>query len=169
MAATEDRSRSTRRSRTDLEGTAQALVDFPRRFVLDFNEVTIEHLDAGKRILGIPVSDVALTVKILATCKLPAYSPVTSQGKRADSNNASASFGRVIGLNTDEVQSGQIAQVVTNGEIENSSWNWKTGDPIFLNGTGLSCTPPVSGFVQQLGTAKESTKIVIDLKQPILL
>jgi len=140
--------------------------------IQDWSNIQVFNLPAAKRKLGIPSAfapSAAVEVSIVATENIPAFGPVTSQGKKADSANPSASFGRVIGLATAAILSGFSGQVIEAGEITNPAWAWTIGDPIFLSGTGLSNAPPASGFVQQIGTAKGTTTIVVDLSDPVLL
>jgi len=110
-----------------------------------------------------------LLVNIVAAENIPAFNPVTSLGLKADTANPSASMGRVIGLATAAIALGFSGTIIEGGEITNGAWTWATGDPIFLSGTTLANTPPVSGFSQQIGTAKSATAIVVDLSSPLLL
>ncbi len=140
--------------------------------IQDWTNIFVSNLPAAKRKLEIPSAfapSAAVEVSIVATENLSAFGPVTSQGKKADSANPSASFGRVIGLATTAITSGFSGQVIEAGEITNPAWAWTIGDPIFLSGTGLSSTPPVTGFVQQIGTAKGLATMVVDLSDPVLL
>jgi hypothetical protein len=111
----------------------------------------------------------AVELDIIAAEDLPAYGAVTSLGRKADSSNPSASFGRVVGLARDFIPTGFEGSVIVVGEITNPAWSWTPGDLFFLSGNGLSTTPPAVGFVQQLGSAKSATEIVVDLGLPILL
>jgi hypothetical protein len=105
---------------------------------------------------------------IVATEDIPAFLPVTSTGKMANSAN-NAHRGKVVGLNTESVMSGFVAQVQESGEIVNPLWSWTNGDLIFINGTNLSTSAPTTGWSQSIGVAKGPTSIVIALTDPVLL
>lgn len=76
----------------------------------------------------------------------------------------------VHGLTTGAVASGDMAQVLTRGEITEPSWNWTPGLPLYLVSNGLmSQTPPVSGFSLPAGSAISPTKIFIEFQPPTLL
>jgi hypothetical protein len=55
------------------------------------------------------------------------------------------------------------------GEIVDSGWNWVPG-PVYcgINGV-ITQTVPTTGFILMLGTAINSTTIVINIKQPLIL
>ena len=115
------------------------------------------------------IVDDMILLDILASQYIPIASVVTSTGYNADSGNPSAYMNKVIGISNAAISSGNIGKVVTSGEVSYSGWNWTRGSQIFLNGTSLSTTAPSTGFSQMIGTAKDSTTIVIEISQPILL
>jgi hypothetical protein len=99
---------------------------------------------------------------------LPAFVAVTSTGLRANSSTF-AHFGKVIGIIIAAVNLGFSGDVTVIGEVQNLGWSWTAGDVIFLNGNSLASSAPVSGFSQKIGTAKNSTTIVVELETPVLL
>jgi len=106
---------------------------------------------------------------IVAAENIPANSPITSQGKVADSSALSA-FQKVIGITKDSILSGFSGRFVSTGRIvKNSGWNWISGQVIFLNGTALSPTPPSSGFIQKIGAACAADSILLEINEPILI
>lgn len=107
-------------------------------------------------------------VSITAAEDIPAYSAVTSTGRRADSSNT-GHYGKVIGIVPLAISSGFSGIVAESGEVTNPAWTWTVGEILFLNGTDVANTSPVSGFNQYLGTAKNSTTMVVKLDDPILL
>jgi hypothetical protein len=163
----EDSRRAAGRARAKTEATAKALVDFPSGLTLDFSKITIANLPAAKLALEIP--EAAVEVDFVAAEKILRFDPVTSLGLRADSNNPSASFGRVLGLASSDIDQGRAGSIIVVGEIVNPDWRWTKGDAVFLNGTGLASAPPTSGFVQRMGTASGPTKLVVDSGEPVLL
>jgi hypothetical protein len=109
------------------------------------------------------------TVEIVSVEPVAKYSPVCSDGRVADSNDLS-SLGRVAGVSADEAAGpGFPFKVQVVGEISNEAWSWSAGDIVYLNGTGLSTSAPASGFIQRIGAAKNSSTIVINLSDPVLL
>src|SRR5437660_1744907 len=56
---------------------------------------------------------------IVAVEDIPAFAPVTSLGRVADSDNPSAGFGRVIGIAKQSIGSGNSGEVIQSGVISN--------------------------------------------------
>lgn len=77
--------------------------------------------------------------------------------------------GTVLGITTGAAAYNQPIDVQFTGELTDSGWNWSPG-PVYcgLNGV-LTQTLPTSGFILVLGTAINSTTIVINIKQPLIL
>lgn len=76
--------------------------------------------------------------------------------------------GRVVGITTGAALTGADATIQVGGEMTELSWSWSDG-PIFLGLDGqLTQTPPTAGFVQQVATAITSTRILIDVRPPLL-
>lgn len=169
MAIPDDSKRTAWRSRAATDAAAKSLAAVPGIITLDFSRIVVANLTAAKRMLEIPEVPPTLELTIVAAENIPAWVPVTAQGRRADSGNPSASFGRVIGLAGDGIQRGRAGRVIRVGEITNPDWAWNTGEQIFLSGTGIANSAPTSGFVQRIGTASGQTKMVVDLGEPILL
>lgn len=107
-------------------------------------------------------------VSVTATTNIPAFQATTSTGDRADSSNV-LHYGKVVGITKAVVLSGFVVEVCQIGEIQNLGWSWTAGQNIFLNGNSLSSSSPVSGFIQQVGIAKNSTTVIVKLASPILL
>lgn len=114
------------------------------------------------------VSGASLVISLAVAQTIAAYLPINSDGVLADSSLITQR-GKLIGLTIEPINLGDAGDVVTQGEVDNPSWSWIAGDRLFLNGTTISNTPPVSGFVQRIGTAKSSTKINIEIQEAILL
>lgn len=75
----------------------------------------------------------------------------------------------VLGITTNAANYGEPIGVQYTGELQDSGWSWNAG-PIYcgINGT-LTQTIPTSGFILVLGTAINSTTILINIKQPLIL
>lgn len=108
------------------------------------------------------------TIEIVSTEPVSAFAVVTSSGRNADSSSL-ASVGRVAGINLSAVGAGETMNVTNVGEVTNLGWAWTAGDVVFLNGTVLSTTVPGTGFIQRIGTARNSTTLIVELGEPILL
>jgi hypothetical protein len=99
---------------------------------------------------------------------IPAFSPVISTGFIANSSSLTH-IGKVIGVNPIAIANGFSGAVAVSGEVNNPAWVWVAGQVIFLNGSSLSSVAPVSGFSQKIAVAKNSTTVVIELGDPVLL
>jgi hypothetical protein len=99
---------------------------------------------------------------------IAAFSVVTSDGVPANSGTV-GQIGTVIGIALAAIATGFSGPVQTAGAVTNLSWTWVAGDVLFLNGTSLSTIAPSAGFVQAIGTAQNSSTVVLDLGIPILL
>jgi hypothetical protein len=135
----------------------------------DDHELTL--VEFGFDVAGLPGSsggggpDI---VEINATQNLPALSFVTAGGQVANST-IFGHFNHVVGITMAAVNSGFIAQVVVEGEVTDSNWNWPSNVKLFLNGTTLSTTPASAGFSQLVGITRNSSTVFIRLDVPILL
>lgn len=91
----------------------------------------------------------------------------TETGCDYASNQTLSDIGKIIGVTDSAVSAGARATVVTAGEIIEPTWAWTMG-AVYLSTNGtLTQTVPTTGFVQQIGTAVSSTKIVIQIQSPI--
>ena len=83
-------------------------------------------------------------------------------GSTAQAKADSLSTLPAIGIILDT--SGSTQRVVTAGVIENGSWLWTAGDPVYVSGLTagqLTQIRPQSGFVQQIGWAAASNQIFV--------
>lgn len=76
----------------------------------------------------------------------------------------------VIGISTNAALAGSSVKVQTDGELTEPSWTWAVDQPIFngINGTLTQVSPSV-GYSLIVGVAIEPTRILISVKQPIVL
>jgi hypothetical protein len=76
----------------------------------------------------------------------------------------------IAGLTLNAAAVGQKPQLARAGLIEDSSWSWTPGQPIFL-GTNGNLTQDgstiTSGFLMQVGWVPEPTKIYLEIEEPI--
>lgn len=78
-------------------------------------------------------------------------------------------YGRVLGLTRGAAASGGTLDIALAGDVTEPSWTWNPG-PLWAGSNGLlTQLPSTTGWLQQVATALTATRIVLDLKQPILL
>lgn len=77
---------------------------------------------------------------------------------------------RIAGLSVASALTGASIKIRTFGEQYNNTWSWDVTKPIFCGvGGELTQTAPVSGFVQIIGTAIDTNRIFINIKDSTLL
>lgn len=79
---------------------------------------------------------------------------------------------RVLGMTTGAANAGSSATIRTSGEIEEPSWNWTPGLPIFLGANGtMTQTQPESPSVFSVVVAfpLTPTRAFIRVREPILI
>lgn len=80
---------------------------------------------------------------------------------------------RVIGITYGAADQGQPAQVIGQGLMEESSWNWDTSLPVYLssNGTLTQVQPlaPAAKFSLVVGFPTSSTSLFVKFREPIQL
>lgn len=87
-----------------------------------------------------------------------------------DVRHFSATYFDVIGVTQGAAASGQTVSVQIQDVLEEPSWAWVIGKPIFATENGiLSQTPPVSGYLAVVGAAITSTKMRIEPEPPITM
>lgn len=76
----------------------------------------------------------------------------------------------VLGIATNAASSGADVSVQHSGEIEDSSWTWTPGAPVFLgvNGT-LTQVVPTTDFLLVMGEAVSATRLVVRIQAPVFL
>jgi len=75
-----------------------------------------------------------------------------------------------IGLTLGAATSGNPVSVQTVGEVEEPSWAWTPGLPVYQTGMGLlTQVLPTSGFIREIGIALAPTKISLTFQSPIAL
>lgn len=92
----------------------------------------------------------------------------TTDGFKADSANVNHR-NKLLGIMTENVDSGFSGTCQTSGELVDSSWNFTPGTVLFLNGTSLSIVPPSTGFSCEIARVIEPTKIFVLIKDSLLL
>lgn len=76
---------------------------------------------------------------------------------------------RVVGVTIAAAAGGASVTIRTRGELDEPSFSFTAGLPLFLGSAGvLTQTPPSSGFVLIVGFAITATKIFVAIQQPLL-
>ena len=76
----------------------------------------------------------------------------------------------VIGISKHAANATEDIEVVTYGELQDSSFTYTAGESIYLDSSGnLTTTAPTVGFLTKIGTALGNNKIFIDIQEPIEL
>jgi len=122
---------------------------------------------------GIVDSAEATVIKVTAgigginAYQLVMIDPITGVSIPADGTN-STHAGHAVGMalaNIAEDDDGFIQQI---GEIENLAWDLDPGEIYYLAVAGtISKMPPVTGFWQHVGIAKDSVTLIINLGEPV--
>jgi hypothetical protein len=103
----------------------------------------------------------------LALSALRVVSLVSGQYFYSDPSDAESVFA-IAGLITTAATLGQIITPVRDREIQDSSWNWARGQPIFLGSDGtLTQVAPATGWLVVLATPLSANTIFIDIQEPI--
>lgn len=109
-----------------------------------------------------------ISVPFLATQNILKHQVVTASGQVADSSSVNQRD-RILGIAEADVSAGFIGNAITEGIVQDSSFTFTVGLPIFLNGVSLSNTPPASGFSMILGVVTRVDKINVSLRRSVLL
>jgi hypothetical protein len=90
-------------------------------------------------------------------------------GEAAVANSTDmASAGRVLGLTLAFASQGEPVEYVAQGEVEEPSFAWNSGEPIYFDNIGrLTQARPTSGYIQQVAVALTATKIAVQLGVPV--
>ena len=94
-----------------------------------------------------------------------------AQGEVAHADGADIdSAWRVVGVALNGANKGDPVTIVTAGEVEEPTWSWTEGAPVFLGANGsLTQTPPTSGYILVVGSAVGATRILVNVQQPIFI
>lgn len=78
---------------------------------------------------------------------------------------------KIIGITENAANNNDVLTIITSGELTDNAFNFTTGTPIFLGVNGLltQTAPSSPSFQHIIGVAKNSTTIIIQQNQPILL
>lgn len=86
----------------------------------------------------------------------------------ADSDIAAHAL-RPVWVTTGAWSAGVVATVVAAGVVEESSWAWLPGLPLFVGVNGaLTQTAPAATYTRRVGEALTATEISFNVQQPIV-
>lgn len=81
-----------------------------------------------------------------------------------------ADAGKVLGITMNAALTGAAVNVQATGEVDEVSWSWTPGLPVYVGPAGaLTQTPPVNGFIQAVGMAVSPTKLAVGIRPAITL
>lgn len=107
--------------------------------------------------------------RIIAAEYLPPFTPVTYNGRRADSRLLVNKW-RIAGFTGAQgAQKGYAIQAITTGEITFDHFTgplWTPNELVYLDGVQFSQTVPSEGFIQILGVAKANNTLFVELSEP---
>ena len=102
--------------------------------------------------------------EILLAENIDSFLAVTVIGEKANSTNKPA-----IGILLESGNTGESKKYKLQGFVENPSWSFTPNAPIYLNDSTLSHTPPATGILQKIGTAKTDKIIYVNPEDYIQL
>lgn len=104
-----------------------------------------------------------------ALSALRIVSSLNDQYAYADPSDADSVFA-AVGLTLSAASPGQLVVPVIDREIQDSSWNWARGRPIFLGVAGtLTQVAPTTGWLLVVATPIDPDRIYLEIEEPIQL
>ena len=93
---------------------------------------------------------------------------IRSDGFYADNTDNLDLASSCIGISIGAVSTSQSISIKITGIMTEPTWSWASSSPVYLGINGvLTQTPPIAGYVQQLGIALSATELLIEVEQPI--
>ncbi|HMW08662.1 MAG TPA: hypothetical protein PK079_26045 [Leptospiraceae bacterium] len=105
---------------------------------------------------------------IIANERIPAFSPVTLDGRIPTSDDLSFRF-NICGIAPFEIEANSQGEYRSIGELISSEWSFTPGLPLYLNGKTLSHNAPKTGFIKEFGIAKNSNTLFLNIQESIKL
>ncbi len=79
-------------------------------------------------------------------------------------------YGKAIGIAKTAALTGATVNVVLSGSITVAGWGLTQDEIYYATGAGaVSTSPPGSGLIGMIGIAKDSSTMIIDIDEPIIL
>lgn len=106
------------------------------------------------------------TIQLIAGINLGGNRVVTGNSTYAD-NTELSTIGRAIGVTQGAAVAGDPVGVVLLGELD-GFFGLTVNEPVYLSVSGTTTqTLPTSGYIQRIGVAISTTKILLNLSDPI--
>ena len=133
--------------------------------------VAAEQGPEGKQGVAGPSGGAAFVRDAAATVSGGRAVALNADGEAIHADGADDDFAwRVVGLALNGANLGNPVTIATAGEVEEPTWSWIEGKPVFLGSAGsLTQTPPTSGFILVVGSAVGATRILVNVQQPIFI
>lgn len=79
--------------------------------------------------------------------------------------------GTVLGVTRGAAASGSLQSVVRDGQIEEPTWNWQVGRPVFLGVDGVLTQdlPPAAVFSLVVGFPIAPTRLLVAIREPLVI
>ena len=107
-------------------------------------------------------------IELIAGIDLGGNRVVTGEAGYADSSDL-ATISRAVGITVGAATAGSPVNIVASGELD-GFFGLTVNTPVFLSTNGtLTHTAPVAGYIQRIGVAVSSTKILINIQEPLAL
>jgi hypothetical protein len=123
-------------------------------------------VSAGEQGPAGPQGEAGSGVSLEAGEDLLAGDPVYPSGNKLYKASNLDNFG-VIGIVREDTLAGFAASAVSCGEVDLAGLN--SGSKYYLGDGEITTTVPTSGYIQEIGRAVTSSKLLVDIKQSFLL
>lgn len=108
-------------------------------------------------------------ISVVASVAIGGHRVITMSGEYADCSNP-AHGSAIAGVSLQAVSAGQLLGAQYLGELEELSWNWIIGQPVYLGTLGqLTQTPPATGIIVEIGRPITATRLLIDIQPTLYL
>jgi hypothetical protein len=136
-------------------GKSSVLIASPR------DQTVAVSLDVNRGLRGEPGTPAQET--ITAGEALGGHRVITAEGL----HTTEETIDLAIGITAGAASIGTPADYIHNGVMDEPTWTWTPGGPIFVGNVGvLTQTEPI-GTLRQIGTAVSATKIAVNLRPTI--
>jgi hypothetical protein len=107
-------------------------------------------------------------IELVAGINLGGNRVVTGAAEYADCTDLET-IGRAIGITTGAANTGLPVTIAASGELDGFT-GLTLNEPVYLSTVGTTTqTVPTSGYMQKLGVAISTTKLLINIQEPLAL
>ena len=146
------------------------VVETVTEVIVETTTTVIEHVEIGIQgpagPSGIPGPAGGAALQLIAGINLGGNRVVTDAATYADNTDLNT-IGKAIGITAGAAVIGAPVNIVAVGELD-GFFGLTLNEPVYLsiNGTGTQ-TLPTTGYIQRVGVAISSTKILLNFSEPI--